>query len=251
LKDIRKITVRNLTCKDEISLSLPSPKIEIFTLPENGYSDASSFSPPPQPSSSSSFRSALLPKGCELLFTGKSLSKTCNPTWTFSGMISSSPLFQDRLLDSSSLIIQFLDASNASESLLTEFIIDMNKLVRFGSIQLSSVNNLPLNSIFFDTDNGYFVTQELYDQLINQDILPVPSRYSEDVDENIKEIKNRIHLARNSMQILDEKISEEINHFEIAKVKINRESMLEKINKVKILLFKYNISILNYKHFNY
>lgn len=234
LKDVRKVTVRNLTCKDEISLSLPNPKIEIFTLPDNGNSEVST-------SLSSSFRSESLPKGCELLFTGKSLSETCNPTWTLSGMISSSPLFHDRILDSSSLIIQFMDDNIESQSLLTEFIIDMNKLVRFGTIQLSTVTKLPLNSIFFETDNGYFVTQELYKQLINQNILPVPSRYSEDIDyENIKngkEIKNRIHLARNSMKILDEKISEEINHFEIARIKINHESMLEKINKVKFIIY--------------
>lgn len=59
------------------------------------------------------------------------------------------------------LLFRFINTkiTNSNDSLLYEQEFSINELVHVGQLKLSLTSSLPTNSIFFQSDYGYFVTK--------------------------------------------------------------------------------------------
>lgn len=147
-KEIKNITIRNLTDESRAHKRLPSPRLEIYILDDVD----------------------LLTRK-KVLIT-RSVPDSCNATWVIAGS------WTENLLENvkpSDIYVRLYDAvapstSESENSLETsgelstgaclfEQKIELSKLVLIGPVQLSNLSSLPANSLFFGCESGYFVME--------------------------------------------------------------------------------------------
>ncbi len=94
--------------------------------------------------------------------------------------------------------------------------VDIRKICFLGKVDLPSITNLPLNSVFFLTDDGFFVDEKLFVFLRSSGQVPPVKPKIFDEDDNIED-KSKLQesmIALNSKLIdLQNDAFKEISHF--------------------------------------
>ena len=98
---------------------------------------------------------------------------------------------------------------------IMEFYIDLNKFFRLGNNKLVEMKTLPINSIFFMTDNNtaLFTIEKIYIRLRAHGLIPIYSKDNID-SSGLTEAENRDVIE--NLQALRDKIAAVSNHNIIA-----------------------------------
>jgi hypothetical protein len=104
---------------------------------------------------------------------------------------------------------------------ILEFFIELKELVCLGSTQLRNINSFPINTILFATDNEYYVTSMLYENLkifglnleSNRGVRGFGKRImntdNDDVDADISEVSN-VRKGMGASMVTIEELREEV-----------------------------------------
>lgn len=133
------------------------------------------------------------------------------------------------------LVLTFSLSDSRSSSVLIEYSVDLSRIVRLGNVQLMSIESMPVNSLFFSTDNGYHISESLFFQLRSLGLIPVASRFvgDDELDSNesnvlrekMKVFNDSIHLLKGELDSLNEELH-------APKKLSNRISKQHRINQV-------------------
>ena len=114
------------------------------------------------------------------------------------------------------MILQISDVGNGTESMVErksiQFSLSLMDLVSVGSMLLVNVTSLPINSIFFVTDSGYFVSSSLFRTLEKSGLVIPISRVL--ADEESETAALEVKLMREKMaasSLLIDKLREDAN----------------------------------------
>ena len=119
-----------------------------------------------------------------------------------------------------------------------EFIIELAELVSLGSTQLRNIESFPLNSIIFATDNGYYVTSNLYQSLLTSGPLLLTSRniIAESESESLDITIMRTNMAESTERIseLREQANTALINASVQKEHIKKMNKIREIQQVRV-----------------
>lgn len=189
LREVRSVVFRNLRHN---SLHPPSSPCLLISLKENASSPTTT-----------------------LLYEGTSLDDTCNPFYTIVGLklMPMTLLLNNGKIENYLLYIEIVNSNNKDMKYYTEE-INLNSLIRLGKLDLNTISILPYNTLLLQTDDGYYVTDELSKQLqlLNINPKPLPTSNNRDDIEDTIMLINKFNTTTNSVNSMKEEILVNINN---------------------------------------
>jgi hypothetical protein len=125
----------------------------------------------------------------------------------------------------------------SSLPIICDYPIQISKMVQLGAINLTTITTLPINSIFFGTENGYYVAEALYMKMLSCALIPVVNR-GNDVDLEAErrqnaELQETIAASKDRVVVLRQKVDQEAGILALSKresEKATKQKQLEKVS---------------------
>lgn len=132
---------------------------------------------------------------------------------------------------------------------LVEYAIDLRKIVLLGNIHLTTIDSLPLNSIFLTTDNGYYTTEKLSGQLKKLGLLSAFIRnvgeYDDETDVSESATVSNIDATQERVVKLRDEVDSTFAKLETSRKAIEVQS---KRAQLELVRFLFNSITDNYFH---
>ena len=119
--------------------------------------------------------------------------------------------------------------------LLGRFKLDLRRIVRLGNVQLMLIDTLPINSLFLSTDNGYYITEQLFIKLKSLGLIPVASRFVEEDEmegNDPASIREKMLASMEALSVARSETATALDGVEGSKKVLTRSTALAKLEKV-------------------